>query len=200
MSTNGRAKLLTPDEVRRVLQHIDKESRYPERDRVMVLLSVRAGLRAAEVAALRWRHVLTADGNEVAEVIDLPRVATKGARSARSVPVHAELREALEGLRLAWPDRAEPDMPVVFSERSSSGYTANGIAHRFLVVYGGASLTGASSHSGRRTVLTALARSCQRHGGSLVDVQRIAGHAYLSTTLGYVEPSAEAQRAMIDAL
>ncbi len=29
-------------------------SHYPERDRVMVLLSVRAGLRASEIAGLSW--------------------------------------------------------------------------------------------------------------------------------------------------
>lgn len=48
ISTNGRAKLLTPDEVAGVLEHIVKESRYPEPDCGVVLLSARTGLRTAE--------------------------------------------------------------------------------------------------------------------------------------------------------
>ncbi len=42
----AKAKMLTPEEIAAVLHHVEAESRYPERDRVMVLLSVRAGLRA----------------------------------------------------------------------------------------------------------------------------------------------------------
>ncbi len=56
---------------------------------------------------------------------------------------------------------------------------------------------GASSHSGRRTLLTNLARRCAQAGASLRDVQRIAGHADLGTTERYVEPSLEAQRRLI---
>jgi integrase len=39
-----------------------RRSRYPRRDRVMILLSVRAGLRAGEIAKLTWPTMLDADG------------------------------------------------------------------------------------------------------------------------------------------
>lgn len=35
---------------------------YPQRDRVMILLSVKAGLRAGEIAKLGWSMLLDADG------------------------------------------------------------------------------------------------------------------------------------------
>ena len=85
------------------------------------------------------------------------------------IPIHEELRAALEALRAAWPERARAGQPVVFSER-------------------GTGLFGPSSHSGRRTLLTNLARRCAQAGASLRDVQRIAGHADLGTTERYVEP------------
>lgn len=190
-----RAKMLTPEEIATVLRHIETESRYPERDRVTVLLSVRAGLRAAEIAGLSWEHVLTADGSAVAEEIDLPRHVTKGAKRARVIPMHDELKGALEALQAASPERVGPGRPVVFSERGRFG--ANGVAHWFKRIYQDAGLTGASSHSGRRTLLTNLARRCAQAGASLRDVQRIAGHADLGTTERYVEPSLEAQRRLI---
>ena len=56
----AKAKMLSPEEIAAVLRHIEAHSRYPEQDRVMVLLSVRAGLRASEIAGLSFEHVLTA--------------------------------------------------------------------------------------------------------------------------------------------
>ncbi len=191
----AKAKMLTPEEIAAVLRHVEAGSRYPERDRAMVLLSVRAGLRASEIAGLSWEHVLTADMSAVAEEIDLPRQITKGEKRARVIPVHEELEAALEALRAAFPERVAPAKPVVFSERGR--YGANGVAHWFKRIYQDAGLTGASSHSGRRTLLTNLARRCAQAGASLRDVQRIAGHADLGTTERYVEPSLEAKRRLI---
>ena len=131
----------------------------------------------------------------MAEEIDLPRQVTKGEKRARVIPIHEELKQALEALMALWPDRVAPGQSVVFSERGR--YGANGVAHWFKRIYQDAGLTGASSHSGRRTLLTNLARHCAQAGASLRDVQRIAGHADLGTTERYVEPSLEAQRRLI---
>ena len=131
----------------------------------------------------------------MAQEIDLPRQITKGEKRARVIPVHDELKTALEGLRAEFPERVSPGQPVVFSERGRFG--ANGVAHWFKRIYQDAGLTGASSHSGRRTLLTNMARRCAQAGASLRDVQRIAGHADLGTTERYVEPSLEAQRRLI---
>ncbi len=190
----AKAKMLTPEEITVVLAHVET-SRYPERDRVMVQLSTRAGLRAAEIAALSWEHVLTADGTDVAEFIDLPRDVTKGQKRARVIPIHDELRAALNDLRVGWSERVGAGQPVVFSERGR--YGANGIAHWFKRAYEAAGLVGASSHTGRRTLLTNMARRCAQAGASLRDVQRIAGHADLGTTERYVEPSLDAQKRLI---
>ncbi len=84
---------------------------------------------------------------------------------------------------------------MVFSERGR--YGANGVAHWFKRNYRDSGLAGASSHSGRRTLLTNLARRCAQAGASLRDVQRIAGHADLGTTERYVVPSLEVQRRLI---
>ena len=52
--------------------------------------------------------------------------------------------------------------------------------------------------SGRRTFITNAARTILTVGGSLRDVQILAGHSTLSTTQRYIEADAEAQRRVVD--
>src|SRR5277367_6307213 len=53
------AKVVTPPMLKRMLRHVSRSS-FPARDRVMILLSVKAGLRACEIAGLDWSMVLEA--------------------------------------------------------------------------------------------------------------------------------------------
>jgi len=74
------------------------------------------------------------------------------------------------------------------------------VAVWFQQLYGedGLDLKGASSHSGRRTFVTKLAKKAVEAGGSLRDVQQLAGHASLQTTQRYIEGNSDAKRRMID--
>src|SRR6476620_2987712 len=55
------AKVITPGMLRRMPGYV-RRSRYPRRNRVIVLLGVKAGLRACEIASLEWSMVL--DGGQ----------------------------------------------------------------------------------------------------------------------------------------
>ena len=59
-------------------------------------------------------------------------------------------------------------------------------------------LAGCSSHSGRRTFITNAAKKISTVGGSLRDVQALAGHSSLSVTQRYIEAEGEAQRKIVD--
>ena len=55
-----------------------------------------------------------------------------------------------------------------------------------------------NSHSGRRTFITKGAKKITSVGGSLRDIQYLAGHTSLATTQKYIEGDTEAQRKLID--
>src|ERR1700730_1997372 len=115
MPLGKQAKILTDKQVRAVLAELDTR-RYPLRDRVMFLLSIKAGLRAKEVSSITWGMVTDAEG-EIADVIALENRASKGKGGGRHIPMHGDLRAALIALHRNRGDKARPDMPVVHSER-----------------------------------------------------------------------------------
>src|SRR5258708_30894732 len=90
------AKIFSRQQVAAALRRV-RHGRYPQRDRVMILLSVKAGLRAGEIAKLTWPMVLDADGR-LANHIELHDGAAKK-RSGRAIPLHPDLRRALPQLR-----------------------------------------------------------------------------------------------------
>src|SRR5204863_2990970 len=90
------AKVLRKSELQRLLNHVS-HTRHPERDRAMVLLSFKAGLRAKEVAGITWSMVTDTTG-ELADAISLPNRASKGKSGGRTIPLHNDLRAALASL------------------------------------------------------------------------------------------------------
>src|SRR5215831_8485437 len=73
------AKIVSPTQEQAILGYL-VTTRYPARDQVMFLLSMKAGLRAKEMASLTWAMVTDAAG-QVAEVLHGP-IGKKGATYA----------------------------------------------------------------------------------------------------------------------
>src|SRR5438093_9070729 len=99
MPHGKQAKMLTPKQETAVLTYL-QTLRYPVRDRVMFLLSIKAGLRAKEIALLTCSMVTDAEG-QVAELIALENKVSKGQGGGRSIPLNTMLRTALVELASA---------------------------------------------------------------------------------------------------
>jgi integrase/recombinase XerC len=193
MAQGRQAKILTPRQETAILHHL-QTTRYPDRDRVMFLLSLKAGMRAREIAALTWAMVTDAEG-QVGDTIALDNRASKG-RSGRLIPMHPLLHEALVTLHEAWGEQVRPARPVVYSERGM-GMSAATVRLWFHRLYHTLGMSGCSSHSGRRTFITRAARKVSEVGGSVRDVQQLAGHASMQTTQRYIDGDSDAKRKLV---
>lgn len=183
------AKLVSAAMLEAMLEHVRAGTR-PERDRVIVLLSLKAGLRACEIAGLDWSMVLDANGR-VGASLDVRGAIAKGG-AGRRVPVHADLRRALRALLKA----GDGVGPIIRSARGGH-MRANSIVNWFVALYAELGFEGCSSHSGRRSFITAAARNVARVGCSLRDVQMLAGHRSIETTQRYIDGDTEAQRRLV---
>ena len=134
------AKILTDKQVTLALAAVATR-RYPIRDRVVVLLSVRAGLRAKEISNIRWSMVTDAQG-AVTDAIHLVNGASKGKRGGREIPMAKDLRQALVELQAFKP--AAPEDRIIFSERDI-GISPKALAIWFLTLYRELGFKGASS-------------------------------------------------------
>ncbi len=159
------------------------------------MLSLKAGLRAQEIASLTWGMVTEASG-QVRDALHLPNRASKGKTGGRTIPLHPDLQAALIALQTARGAMATPERSVLFSERGG-GLSAATVSLGFHRLSPALQLDGCSSHSGRRTFMTRAARRVAQVGGSLRDVQKLAGHTSLAMTQRSIEGDTEAKRTLV---
>ena len=186
------AKTLTKTQIEMVSNYL-RSKRNGLRNQTIFLLSARAGLRAKEISNLTWDMVCTPTG-EIDDNIHLTNQASKG-NSGRIIPLHPSIQR---NLRQLIKDKKRSPYLVV-TERSTKA-NAQTIVNMFRDWYQKTGLIGCSSHSGRRTFITTAAQKISIVGGSLRDVQLLAGHSNLQTTQRYIECNNEAQRNVVNLL
>ena len=194
MPLGRQAKTLSKGQIEAVVGYLNS-TRYPLRNRVIFYLSVKAGLRAKEIANLTW-SMITDPSGMVGDFIRLEDRASKG-RSGRIIPINNVLKRELEELR---QDSWLMDKGFVVRTERARKTSPQAIVNLFSKWYAIVGLEGCSSHSGRRTFITNAARKISTVGGSLRDVQLLAGHTNLRTTQGYIEADAEAQRKIVQVI
>jgi integrase/recombinase XerD len=191
MSLGKQAKTLSKGQVEAVLGYLAK-TRHAVRNRLIFLLSAKAGLRAKEIARLTWWMTNDSQG-QIGTAICLQDSASKG-KSGRMIPINEELRAALLEYRRLVPHAG----PFVISTERALATSPQMIVNLFHRWYRHLGFEGCSSHSGRRTFITNAARKISTVGGSLRDVQVLAGHTNLRTTQRYIEENPEAHARIVE--
>ena len=172
------AATLTQQQLQRVLEYT-RTRRHYKRNRAIILLTHYAMLRVGEVAALRYCDVVDADGEIKAETT-LSAAQTKG-NKARKVWLAEKIRVELAAYVAAHKPK-QLTQPLFYTQRSK-GFTANTLTHIVNGIYKNAGISGATSHSGRRTGLTNLAE----RGVGVRVLMALAGHSNMATTQRYID-------------
>lgn len=179
----GQAPILRPADQREFLQWVASTS-FVERNEVIARLSFECGVRATEIARVAW-HMAVGPNWRVRPRLQLHRTATKGnygGRELRIVP-HG-LGAALERLLDTLPPRDLRGFVIQFRKFSVDAVIRSKAVQAFFRRgYDAIGLDEASSHSGRRTAITLVARTV-----GLKNAQTFAGHRSLATTARYEEP------------
>ena len=121
-------------------------------------------------------------------------------KSGRIIPLNTSLKRNLEKLLALQSGQKYFDIKTAFvinTERAPNT-SAQAIVNMFQNWYKELGMIGCSSHSGRRTFITNAARKISTVGGSLKDVQTLAGHSSLAVTQRYIEGNSNAQKQIVE--
>jgi integrase/recombinase XerD len=176
----GQASVLMDTDTRRVFRIIET-TRHVERNRLAFVLSIYAGLRVGEIAALTVGDVATQSG-EARREIKLGAHQTKGSKG-RTVILSERVRKQLASFLKNQP-KGDHAAPLIASQRNRRAFTNVALSMLFKEIYEAAGIR-TSSHSGRRTFATRL----NEKGVGMRTIQKLMGHRHIGTTALYCEVS-----------
>jgi len=187
--TTGKAQVLTEQEFKRVISFVKGHygKRQELRNRTVLYISFYLGLRVSEIASLLVSHVFEDDGR-VKPYLRLTAPMTKSRRH-RDVFISNPslikvLTEYFEYLDKYSDGKISENSPLVLSQKGG-GFSAKTMGKLIKDVYMLAGYKDASSHSGRRSMITSLIDN----GIDIKAVSLIAGHTSITTTAIYAESS-----------
>lgn len=158
--------LILEDEQFEAVLDFTKRMHRPRMYRLMLLLSIRLGLRPMEMAGMdsSWFR-----GGE----LRIPLGHSKR-KSGRSLPINTEIVEALEA-------HLEGRKGRVFLNHLGDAFEARGISEAIKRIYNMAGIEG-QCYSGRRTLATRMVD----RGVNIAVVSKVLGHSSIATTQAYI--------------
>ncbi len=185
-----KAKVLTPTELKRLLR-VASTTKHGERNKLIVMFSYLAGLRACEIASLRVGDVVDTNGTAKTQMI-LDSTQTKG-NQRQCVFLNSVLRRQVTNY-LASSRKHAATLEPLFQSQKGSFFSSQTVQNLFRSLYAAAGIEHASSHSGRRTFITNLSEK----GVSTRVIQELARHSSMATTQRYIDVSVDKLRNAAD--
>ncbi|ANT63109.1 hypothetical protein AYJ57_21815 (plasmid) [Salipiger sp. CCB-MM3] len=196
---NG-VRVLSELDIERMLEVADA-TRYPIRNRAIILLGTDAGLTPLEISYLKRYHVY-GDDDLLGEAIDL-RAKPGVYRMPRVIPMvrKGRLWNAIHSLLENVP--AVPGDPLVISERATEGGKAtlnpgskplramrtDSISYVFWKVMDKAGISNASALTARATFIVKAGKTAAERGMSIRNVQEMTGLRSLESVQRLLEAS-----------
>jgi len=179
----GKARAITDAELSQVLDSVQGK-RHAERNTAMLIMSNYMGLRAKELASLKINDVY--DGREIIKTLRLFAAYTKGGRH-RDISLEHPRVEAALSIYIRHRQAVDGNLfnlrAPLFRTQIGGSFSPNTMARKFIALYAEAGIDNASSHTGRRSLLTKLAYN----GVDINVLRQIAGHKSITTTQAYID-------------
>ena len=185
MSLCGARPFSGKNEIQRLMGEF--QGSFALRDRALVVLGTKTGLRISELLSLRVGDILGANGRFL-DTIHIRRRAMKGKREGRRLPLHPIAKMAL-GRWLVERRRRGSQLDseaALFSSRKGGegkSISRTTAAHLFAAAAErGGLVGGVSTHSMRKWVASEVYR---RSGNCLIKTGAVLGHRQIGTTWRY---------------
>lgn len=185
MSREGKAKVLSQAEFKRVIAIVRDNRQHSKRNIAMLYISFGLGLRVKEISSLKINDILNENGS-LKEEVSIRKDMTKGnnqrfvyltnKKIVLAIQDYLEERKKLDGITF------NLEAPL-FRSQKGSFFTPNSLQQVFHRIYRNCGLEGCSSHSGRRTFATRMIEN----GTDIKAVSNLMGHKSINMTARYVE-------------
>ena len=146
--------------------------------------------RISEALSLKWSNATATD-------IVIPKAVTKGKKNTRTMPLNPKLADELKTWKEVWTStfNKEPEPnDYIFPGRGgvSEHYSRKTVDEKFRSTCKKLGIEGASTHSFRRSALTAASSA----GIPVRHIQALSGHASLDMLQRYVDVSNTQKKAV----
>lgn len=180
---NKKARALDEANLQVALARVSEISTTPDRDRLMILMTFRLGLRIQEVVYTHLEDILTPDGKALANVFHVTKRAGKYGKERDISLTNPELRKAIEDYVAKFKISGGP----LFWDRFGKPLTPNAAQKQISHLFRSCGLHGCTSHSGRRSLANRFLKRMHEFGATIKDLQDVLGHADLETTEAYID-------------
>ncbi|WP_298627206.1 site-specific integrase [uncultured Legionella sp.] len=179
----AKACVLNENEFKRLFMAAE-DSPFALRNVAIIYCSFGLGLSVKEIAALTFLDVV--DQNfKILDEVKLKRINAKGEKQRdvyiSNIKIITALQDYVDSIRAQNQEIFNLKTPLFKTQRGNR-FHPDVLQKWFRKLYDKSGLTGASSHSGRRTFITRLIEQ----GADIKSVSRLAGHANIATTSGYI--------------
>lgn len=174
------------DEEITALLNVFANNQHPTRDRALFLLGIRSGFRISEILSLTLGDVVQ-NGSFVQDVA-VARRHMKKKREGRSIPLHAEAREALAlwvGELQAKGNTNSDTFLFQSREGTNRPLDRRTVWHAIRKACAQCGMTGKiGTHSLRKTFARRMKAAVKN---DLHKLQKLMGHAEITSTMRYIE-------------
>lgn len=185
----GKARPITEAEFRRTMA-MAGTSRYPERNRLCLALSARAGMRVDEIRNLDVCDAYDRSVEGVRDRVYLTAERTKWGH-AREVHLNRAVKRLIEAYLTV---RGLDDGPLVLTQ-SKNRFARTAFVGLYCALYRSAGIE-SSSHAGRALFINSLAD----FGVSIRVIQKSVGHKSLAATNAYLDARPQEVRNAVELL